>query len=79
MDNNTNQRPIVLIDCDGVLIDSERLSVKVDVVVLREIGWPMTEAEVIERFVGRSDRDAEQMIEAHLGRRLPAGIRRRQS
>jgi HAD superfamily hydrolase (TIGR01509 family) len=64
---------LVIFDCDGVLIDSERLSVKVDVVVLRELGWPLSEAEVIERFVGRSDRDTQAAIEAHLGRKLPAG------
>jgi HAD superfamily hydrolase (TIGR01509 family) len=63
---------LVIFDCDGVLIDSERLAVKVDVVVLRELGWPLSEAEVIERFVGRSDRDTQAAIEAHLGRTLPA-------
>ncbi|HUA70734.1 MAG TPA: HAD family hydrolase [Solirubrobacteraceae bacterium] len=62
---------LVIFDCDGVLIDSERLAVKVDVQVLRELGWPLTEAEVIERFVGRSDRDARSDIEAHLGHKLP--------
>jgi len=41
--------------------------------VLRELGWELTEAEVIERFVGVSDRDTQAAIEAHLGRRLPAG------
>jgi HAD superfamily hydrolase (TIGR01509 family) len=64
---------LVIFDCDGVLIDSERLAVKVDVQVLRELGWPLSEAEVIERFVGRSDRDTQAAIEAHLGRKLPAG------
>jgi HAD superfamily hydrolase (TIGR01509 family) len=47
--------------------------VKVDMVVLRELGWPLSEAEVIERFVGRSDRDTQAEIEAHLGRKLPTG------
>jgi HAD superfamily hydrolase (TIGR01509 family) len=62
---------LVIFDCDGVLIDSERLAVKVDVRMLRELGWPLSEAEVIERFVGRSDRDTQAAIEAHLRRRLP--------
>jgi HAD superfamily hydrolase (TIGR01509 family) len=64
---------LVIFDCDGVLIDSERLSVRVDVEMLRELGWPLTEAEVIERFVGRSDRDTRAAIEAHLGHALPDG------
>jgi HAD superfamily hydrolase (TIGR01509 family) len=68
---------LVIFDCDGVLIDSERLAVKVDVHVLRELGWPLSEAEVIERFVGRSDRDTQAAIEAHLGRKLPAGWEKR--
>jgi HAD superfamily hydrolase (TIGR01509 family) len=65
---------LVIFDCDGVLIDSERLAVKVDVEVLGELGWPLTEAEVIKRFVGRSDRDAHAEIEAYLGHRLPHGF-----
>jgi HAD superfamily hydrolase (TIGR01509 family) len=64
---------LVIFDCDGVLIDSERLAVKVDVLVLRELGWPVSEAEVIERFVGRPDRENRRAIEAHLGRTLPDG------
>jgi HAD superfamily hydrolase (TIGR01509 family) len=45
----------------------------VDVLTLRELGWHLSEAEVIERFVGRSDRDTQAAIEAHLGRKLPPG------
>jgi HAD superfamily hydrolase (TIGR01509 family) len=61
---------LVIFDCDGVLIDSERLAVEIDVRVLNELGWPLTEAEVIERFVGRSDRDTQAVVEAHLGHEL---------
>jgi len=63
---------LVIFDCDGVLIDSERLAVGVDVAMLHDLGWPLSEAEVIERFVGRSDRDTRAAIEAHIGRALPA-------
>ena len=65
---------LVIFDCDGVLVDSERLAIKVDIAVLNELGWPLSEAEVIERFVGRSDRDARAEIEAHLGHKLPDGF-----
>jgi len=64
---------LVIFDCDGVLIDSERLGVKVDVLALHELGWPLSEAEVIARFVGRSDRENRAASEAHLGRSLPVG------
>jgi len=66
-------RPIelVIFDCDGVLVDSERLAVRVDVQVLAALGWPLSEQEVIERFVGRSHAFFLSEVEAHLGRRLP--------
>ena len=66
-------RPIelVIFDCDGVLVDSERLAVQIDVRVLAELGWVLSEREVIERFVGRSDEVMAAEIEAHLGRPLP--------
>jgi HAD superfamily hydrolase (TIGR01509 family) len=64
---------LVIFDCDGVLIDSERLGVQVDVMALRELGWPLSETEAIARFVGRSDRENRATIEAHLGRNLPDG------
>jgi HAD superfamily hydrolase (TIGR01509 family) len=68
---------LVIFDCDGVLIDSERLAVRVDVVMLRELGWPLSEAEVIERLVGRSDLDTQAEIEAHLGHSLPPDWQKR--
>jgi HAD superfamily hydrolase (TIGR01509 family) len=64
---------LVIFDCDGVLIDSERLGVQVDVMALRELGWHLSETEAIARFVGRSDRENRATIEAHLGRKLPDG------
>jgi HAD superfamily hydrolase (TIGR01509 family) len=68
---------LVIFDCDGVLVDSERLAIKIDVIVLRELGWQLSEQEVIERFVGRSARDQQAAIEEHLGRRLPTGWEQR--
>ena len=62
---------LVIFDCDGVLVDSERLAVELDVEVLAELGWPLTETEVIRRFVGRSEKYMLAEIEQHLGRELP--------
>lgn len=62
---------LVIFDCDGVLVDSERLAIKVDVQVLNSLGWPITEAEVIERFVGVSDPDFRKAVESHIGKTLP--------
>ena len=45
---------LVIFDCDGVLVDSERLAVELEVERFAEIGMPMTAAEITERFLGRS-------------------------
>jgi HAD superfamily hydrolase (TIGR01509 family) len=62
---------LVIFDCDGVLVDTERIAVRIDVAVLAELGWKMSEAEVIERFMGKSDDAMTREIEAHTGRKLP--------
>jgi HAD superfamily hydrolase (TIGR01509 family) len=62
---------LVIFDCDGVLVDSERLSVRVEAEYLAELGWPLTEAEIVERFTGQSDEYMDEAIEAQLGSRLP--------
>jgi HAD superfamily hydrolase (TIGR01509 family) len=59
---------LVIFDCDGVLVDSERLAVAMESRVLTEIGWPLSEAEVIERFVGRSSIYMKAEIESVIGR-----------
>src|SRR5499426_2142569 len=61
---------LVIFDCDGVLVDTERLAVRIDVHVLSQLGWELSESEVIERFVGLSDATVRAEIEAHTGRRL---------
>lgn len=62
---------LVIFDCDGVLVDSERLSIRVETEYLAELGWPLTEAEIVERFMGQSDEYMDEAIEAQLGSRLP--------
>jgi HAD superfamily hydrolase (TIGR01509 family) len=64
---------LVIFDCDGVLVDSERISVRLEVTLLAELGWELTEVEIAERFLGRTDRYMIEQIEAHLGRSLPPG------
>jgi len=65
-----SQFDLVIFDCDGVLVDSERLAVKVDVRVLAQLGLSVTEEDVVARFVGRSDDDIRTELEAELGRSL---------
>ena len=58
---------LVIFDCDGVLVDTERLTVVVEARVLGELGWPMTAAEVVERWMGRSSASQLADLEQHLG------------
>jgi len=59
---------LVIFDCDGVVIDSERLAVRTESQILAELGWPLSEAEVIDRFVGRSSLYMQTVIEEQIGR-----------
>lgn len=62
---------LVIFDCDGVLVDSERIAVRIEAEYLAELGWPLTEAEIVERFMGRTEAFMDEAIEAQLGTRLP--------
>lgn len=62
---------LVVFDCDGVLVDSERLAVAVESRLLGELGWALTEDEVLDRFVGRSDAYMLAEIERALARPVP--------
>ena len=59
---------LVVLDCDGVLVDSERLAVHVEARVLTELGWPHTADEVVARWMGRTSEFQLTEIEQALGR-----------
>ncbi len=59
---------LVIFDCDGVLVDSERLAVRIEAEVLATLGWPLTKAEIVDRFVGRSAGYMQSQIESTIGR-----------
>lgn len=62
---------LVIFDCDGTLVDSERLAVQVDARLVTGLGWPITPEDVARDFVGHSRQYLREAIEAHLGRALP--------
>jgi HAD superfamily hydrolase (TIGR01509 family) len=66
---------LVIFDCDGVLVDSERIAVRVEAELLAELGWPLSQAEIVERFMGRTTEYMDEAIEAQLGSRLPGDWR----
>ena len=49
---------LVIFDCDGVVVDSERISHDVFGAFMRSLGATLTEAEMHERFLGRRLADA---------------------
>ncbi|GAB3972138.1 HAD family hydrolase [Plantactinospora veratri] len=63
---------LVIFDCDGVLVDSERIAVRVHVSMGADLGWPLTEADVVERFIGRSSASIQELIAARLGHDVAA-------
>ncbi|MFD9304997.1 HAD family hydrolase [Streptomyces sp. NPDC060048] len=58
---------LVIFDCDGVLVDSERIAARVQVALGAELGWPLTEDEVVDRFIGRSNASIGEQVAARLG------------
>jgi HAD superfamily hydrolase (TIGR01509 family) len=58
---------LVIFDCDGVLVDTERLTVGVEARMLTELGWPNTPADVVRRFLGRTTEAMLAEVEQHLG------------
>ena len=64
-----SNRPVelVIFDCDGVLVDSERIAVRVQREVGAALGWPLTEDEVVRHFIGRSHAAGWQVVAERLG------------
>jgi beta-phosphoglucomutase-like phosphatase (HAD superfamily) len=62
---------LVIFDCDGVLVDSEVISCRAHAATLTQHGYPITADQVLDRFLGVSDREARMIVEGELGRRLP--------
>ncbi|MFF0753074.1 HAD family hydrolase [Streptomyces sp. NPDC004267] len=63
---------LVIFDCDGVLVDSERIAARVQVALGAELGWPLTEEEVVDRFIGRSHAAIREQVAARLGEETAA-------
>ena len=65
---------LVIFDCDGVLVDSEVIGCKIEAECLTEAGFPISLAEILRDFVGRSSGVMNAVIEERCGRSLPAGL-----
>jgi HAD superfamily hydrolase (TIGR01509 family) len=67
---------LVIFDCDGVLVDSEVITVEIESRLLTEMGWPLEPAEVVRRFMGRTDVVMLAEIAAQLGAEAAARFER---
>lgn len=63
---------LVIFDCDGVLVDSEPVGNRVLAGLLSEIGLPTSTEEAVRDYMGRSVESCLEIIEAKLGRPVPA-------
>jgi HAD superfamily hydrolase (TIGR01509 family) len=64
---------LVVLDCDGVLLDSERISVRLWTTIFGELGWTLSEREFAELFVGCNEHEWHAGAERGLGRELEPG------
>ena len=64
----------VIFDCDGVLVDSEPLSMRADVMLLKQHGIEISEAEAHNRFVGTTFQAMLDMMTEQFGTAFPPGL-----
>ena len=62
---------LVIFDCDGVLVDSERLSNTCFARALAREGLDWSVEETMRRLMGRSMKSCVEIVEGILGRKLP--------
>jgi HAD superfamily hydrolase (TIGR01509 family) len=64
---------LVIFDCDGVVVDSERLVFEVFGSFIRSLGVHLSDAETREQFLGRSLADCMTIVERLSGKPAPSG------
>ena len=64
----------IIFDCDGVLVDSEPISMRADVQLLQRYGIEISEAEAHQRFVGTTFQAMLDMMTTQHGVVFPEGL-----
>ena len=67
---------LVIFDCDGVLVDSERIANPLLAKLLSDEGLPTTPEQSVARYQGRAWKDCSRVIEEQLGRPLPVDFQK---
>jgi HAD superfamily hydrolase (TIGR01509 family) len=68
---------LVIFDCDGVLVDTERIGSAVVAEFASEFGWPLDTAEATRLFKGAAMPEIWKVIESRANRALPLDIDQR--
>ncbi|WP_422041029.1 HAD family hydrolase [Roseibium sp.] len=63
---------LVIFDCDGVLVDTERLTNRTLAALLTDCGFQITGEDCQKRFMGRTLEAVQEIVERELGRKLPS-------
>ena len=61
----------IIFDCDGTLVDSERVGNAALIECVAELGLQLSLDQALEHFAGRKMADTLAMIEAWLGKPIP--------
>jgi HAD superfamily hydrolase (TIGR01509 family) len=68
---------LVIFDCDGVLVDSDRISLRIQAQEITRLGLPMTFEQCAREFLGIGMPATLEKLERRLGRPVPDGWERR--
>lgn len=66
---------LIIFDCDGVLVDSERISNRVLAEDFSSRGWVMSAEQAEQLFIGTTIEAIQPRVEAAIGHRLPGDWR----
>ncbi|MFJ4026180.1 HAD family hydrolase [Paenarthrobacter sp. NPDC089989] len=72
-----NTLPLVIFDCDGVLVDSERLVQDIDMAMISSLGWNISRQEILEQHMGQTEDAVLANIERRIGRPVPDDFAKR--
>jgi HAD superfamily hydrolase (TIGR01509 family) len=62
---------LVILDCDGVLVDSERIVARLMAELLSTMDIAMSAEEILRRYIGHSGPEGRRLLEIDVGRPLP--------
>ncbi|POF32990.1 HAD family hydrolase [Roseibium marinum] len=62
---------LVIFDCDGVLVDTERMANRTMAAIVTDLGYPMTGPQCQQQFMGRTLENVQELVEELTGRTLP--------